>query len=232
LKFTSLLANRWLALLHDIAWIPVALFVGYWVRFNLDVIPSIYWEGFIQFLIAAVIFQTVCFWYFGLYRGIWRFASIPDIFRIIKAIIVGVSLTVLCMFFLYRLENIPRSILVLYPVFLFLGISAPRLLYRWFKDQRIYMNQPPAHKQALIVGAGHAGNMLVREILRTNEFLPVGFVDDDAHKKGREIHGVRVLNSIENIQAVLEKYEIDVVIICIRNISAGVMRSILRACSN
>ncbi|MCZ6565812.1 MAG: nucleoside-diphosphate sugar epimerase/dehydratase [Gammaproteobacteria bacterium] len=232
MKFTSLLANRWLALLHDIAWIPVALFVGYWVRFNLDVIPSIYWEGFIQFLIAAVIFQTVCFWYFGLYRGIWRFASIPDIFRIIKAIIVGVSLTVLCMFFLYRLENIPRSILVLYPVFLFLGISAPRLLYRWFKDQRIYMNQPPAHKQALIVGAGHAGNMLVREILRTNEFLPVGFVDDDAHKKGREIHGVRVLNSIENIQAVLEKYEIDVVIICIRNISAGVMRSILRACSN
>jgi len=231
LKFTSLLANRWLALLHDIAWIPVALIVGYWLRFNLGAIPAIYREGFVQFLVSACIIQTLCFWYFGLYRGIWRFASIPDIFRIIKSVIVGVSLTVVCVFFVFRLAFIPRSILILYPVFLFLGLSAPRLLYRWFKDQHIYMSQP-GDKQALIIGAGQAGDMLIREILRTNEFLPVGFLDDAAHKKGRDIHGVRVLDSIENIKAVLEKYEIDVVIICIRNISAGVMRSILRACSN
>jgi len=214
-----------------VAWIPIALLFSYWVRFNLGAIPSVYWEGIFQLLIAALIIQALSFKYFGLYRGIWRFASIPDIFRIMKAVTVGVSLTVLGVFLVYRLENIPRSILVLYPVFLFLGLSAPRLFYRWFKDQHIYLNRSNGRK-ALIIGAGQAGEMLVRDMLRTNEFLPVGFLDDDLHKKNRDIHGVRVLDSVDTIKDVLENYEIDVVIIGIRNISAGVMRSVLRACSN
>ncbi len=231
MKLFPLLINRWAAFLHDIVWIPIALLFAFWVRFNLGVIPEYYWQGFYQLLIAALIIQTICYWYFGLYRGIWRFASIPDIFRIIKAVIVGVSLTVICVFLVFRLALVPRSILILYPLFLLTGLSIPRLLYRWFKDRHIYLESEQA-KRVLVVGAGRSGEMLVRDMLRAHEYIPMGFVDDDIKKIGRDIHGVRVLDDIANIENVFKAYGIDLVIVCIRNIDATKMRHILKSCNS
>ncbi len=231
MKYFSFLINRWFALLHDILWIPVALILAYWVRFNLGAIPDYYWQGIYHLLVAALIIQTASYWYFGLYRGIWRFASIPDILQITKAVILGVSISVLSVFLIYRLQATPRSILVLYPLFLFLGLSGPRLCYRWFKDQHLYLKQPQG-KRTLIVGAGQAGEMLVRDMLRTNEYLPIGFLDDSTEKIGRDIHGVRVLGELNKINSVFDSYNIELVIVCIRNIGAPVMREILKACSN
>ncbi len=230
MKYTSILLNRWFALLHDIAWIPVAILAAYWVRFNLTAIPEFYWEGIYQLLISALVIQTICYWYFGLYRGIWRFASIPDVLQITKAVLVGVSITILSVFIIYRLEAVPRSILVLYPLFLFLGLSAPRLIYRWIKDQHLYLSKAKG-KKVLLVGAGQAGEMLVRAMRRNDGYLPIGFLDDSTQKIGRDIHGVRVLDSISNIQKILQAYEIELVIVCIRNIDATVMREILKSCS-
>ena len=157
----SLIHNRWLALIHDIIWIPLALLIAFWVRFNLGMIPSEFWPGIYQIIIVSLVVQTASYWYFGLYRGIWRFASVPDIFRILKAVIIGVSLSLLGVFLFSRLSNFPRSILVLYPLFLFLGLSASRLLYRWYKDRDFYF-ESGEKKHVLIVGAGQAGEMLVR----------------------------------------------------------------------
>ena len=226
----SLTFSRWLAFAHDILWIPIAILLAYWLRFNLGAIPNQYWSGLLLIFFVSIPIQTICYWYFGLYRGIWRFASIPDLFRILKAVIAGVSLTLLCIFLLNRLEGVPRSILVLFPLLLFIGLSAPRLLYRWFKDRHIYLSTSNA-KNVLIVGAGRAGEMLVRDMLRVNEYSPVGFLDDDIQKLNRDIHGVSVLDRIANIENVLEQVSVDLVIISIRNIRPDLMRSILRACS-
>ena len=226
----SIFINRWAALLHDILWIPVAIIFSFWLRFNLNVIPDYYWEGIKHLLFIALIVQTICYWYFGLYRGIWRFASIPDILQITKSVALGVGITVVCVFLIYRMQAIPRSILILYPLILFLGLSAPRLIYRWFKDKHLYLS-PPQLDRVLIIGAGRAGEMLVREILRTNEYEVIGFLDDDAGKLGRDIHGVRVLDNIANLDKVLNKYSVDVVIVSIRNIDSLMMRSILRTCN-
>ena len=226
----TFLINRWAALLHDILWIPVALIVAYWIRFNLDLIPEPYWRGIIQIIFVALVIQTISYWYFGLYRGIWRFASIPDILQITKAVVVGVGFTLLIAFIIFRLRTVPRSILILYPLFLFLGLSGPRLCYRWFKDHHLNLRRPQG-KRTLVVGAGRAGEMLVRDMRRTDEYLPIGFLDDSKDKIGREIHGIRVLDSISNINKILHAYDIELVIVSIRNISANVMRNILRACS-
>ncbi len=231
MKYTSLLLNRWFALLHDIAWIPIALLAAYWIRFNLTTIPENYWQGVFRLLIPALVIQTICYWYFGLYRGIWRFASIPDVLQITKAVVVGSSITLLSVFVIYRLEAVPRSILVLYPLFLFLGLSAPRLVYRWIKDQHLYLSQAKG-KRVLLVGAGQAGEMLVRNMRRKDEYLPIGFLDDSSQKIGRDVHGVRVLDGIANIEKVLKAYEIEIVIVCIRNIDAIKMRNILKSCSS
>jgi len=230
LKNTSLILNRWLALLHDIAWIPIALVMAYWVRFNLGVIPSAYWPGILQIIAVSVAVQVASYWYFGLYRGIWRFASIPDLFRILKAVVAGVSLSLLVVFSFSRLSAFPRSILILYPLFLFMGLSAPRLLYRWYKDRHLYFDAK-SRKKVLIVGAGRAGEMLVRSMLRENEFAPVGFVDDDIHKIDRDIHGVSVIDSVNNLDKVLEDVDVNLVIISIQNISAAPMKNILKICN-
>lgn len=231
MKYTSLLLNRWFALLHDIAWIPVSLLAAYWVRFNLTTIPEYYWQGVFRLLGIALVIQTISYWYFGLYRGIWRFASIPDVLQITKAVVVGAGITILSVFIMYRLESVPRSILVLYPLFLFIGLSAPRLIYRWIKDQHLYLSQSKG-KRVLLIGAGQAGEMLVRDMRRKDEYLPIGFLDDSSQKIGREIHGVRVLDNISNIQNILDVFEVELVIVCIRNINAVIMREILKSCSS
>ncbi len=179
----------------------------------------------------SVPMQVFCYWYFGLYKGIWRFASVPDLYRILKAVVAGVSLTVLIVFLFNRLAGLPRAVLVLYPLLLFLCLSAPRLLYRWFKDRHIYLDNSKS-KQVLIVGAGHAGEMLVRDMLRAKEYLPIGFLDDDQKKLNRDIHGVTVLGRLDDIQNVLEKSYVDLVVICIRDIPPKLMRNILRTCSD
>ena len=230
MKHFSFLINRWFAFAHDILWIPIALVFAYWLRFNLGVIPQYYWQGIYHLFIAALFFQTISYWYFGLYRGIWRFASLPDILQITKAVSVGVGLTFISVFLFYRLQAIPRSILILYPLFLFLGLSGPRLIYRWIKDRHLYLRQPQG-KRALIIGAGRAGEMLVREMLRENEYLPIGFLDDSNKKIGRDIHGLRVLGRLKKLENFLISYQVKNVIVCIRNISASAMREILKTCS-
>lgn len=232
MKFSSILVKRWIALLHDIAWIPIALITAYWVRFNLTFIPEYYWQAVIRLIATALVIQTICYWYFGLYRGMWRFASIPDVLQITKAVLVGTAITILGVFIFYRLEAVPRSILVLYPLFLFLGLSAPRLVYRWVKDQHLYSSQSQSNgKRVLLVGAGQAGEMLVRDMRRNDEYMPVGFLDDSSQKIGRDIHGVRVLGAIEEIGNILPAYKIELVIVCIRNIDAIKMRNILKLCN-
>ena len=227
----SFLINRWFALLHDILWIPLALVLAYWIRFNLGVIPEYYWQGVYRLLFFALIVQSSCYWYFGLYRGIWRYASLRDILQITKAVTLGISITVLCVFLLYRMQAIPRSVLILYPLILVAGLSAPKIFYRWFKDKHIYINQSQA-KRALVIGAGQAGEMLVRDMLRTHEYIPMGFIDDDNNKINRDIHGVSIVDNINNLHKVLEKIDVDLVVVSIQNISPKVMRNILRVCSN
>ena len=183
--------KRWLAFGHDLLWVPVAILLAYWFRFNLSTIPLDQHYSVLVVLLVAMPAQATAFWLFGLYRGIWRFASIPDLMRILKAVSGGVAVTFLLLFLVNRLEGIPRSVMVLYPVFLTMGLTGPRLIYRWFRDHRIKLDRQSA-QCALILGGGQAGEMLVRDLQRQKMYQPVGILDDDPDKLGREIHGVRV----------------------------------------
>src|SRR5205814_362781 len=121
----------------------------------------------------------------------WRYASIPDLVRIIQAVVTSLVLTTAIVFVLNRLIGVPRSVFALDGVVLLLLLGGPRFFYRWLKDRRLYGS---ASKRALIIGAGQAGEMLVRDLLRDvrSPYLPVVFVDDDARKHGKDIHGIPV----------------------------------------
>ena len=122
--------SRGTAALHDLLIIPIAWLTSYWLRFNLGEIPPQFLDVALMYLLFIVPVQAASFWFFNLYRGVWRFASMPDIARILKSSAIGLAVSLLVLFALFRLEGIPRSVPIIYFVLLILFLSGPRFLYR------------------------------------------------------------------------------------------------------
>ncbi len=223
------LRSRTAAMTHDFLTIPVAWLGAYWLRFNLESIPESYWLTALTVLPVALIVQGASFWGFGLYRGIWRFASVPDLIRITKAVAAGVAGTAVAIFLLTRLQGVPRSVFVLDAVLLVLLLGGPRFVYRWAKDRHLYSADG---KRALIVGAGKAGEMLVRDLLRdtSSPYRPIGFVDDAPRKRGMEIHGIPVLGACADIPAVVLEHSPDLLLIALPSAKSRQLRRVVELC--
>ncbi|MHB8425450.1 MAG: polysaccharide biosynthesis protein [Gammaproteobacteria bacterium] len=224
------LSKRLLVFGHDIVWVPVAIVAAYWLRLNLGLIQKNMLPGIFELVAVALVLHSLTFWLFGCYRGIWRFASIPDLMRLLKAVLTGaVATTVMC-FMIGRLQTIPRSVLVLYPVLLIGVLSATRVAYRAFKDRNFkldFENGP----RALLVGAGRAGEMLVRDMERHTQLSPVAFVDDDPTKQGQEVRGVRIRGTISDIPQLLDELAVKIVLITMPSVSRKVMDQVVRMCA-
>lgn len=218
------------AFIHDLLVIPVAWLAAYWLRFNFGPIPDYVFTRALSVLPVLVLVQGLVFWYVGLYRGVWRFASMPDLVRILKAVVIGTSIAAACMFLLTRMEGIPRSLFPLHALLLVIFLGGPRLAYRWSRDHYRISAQPA--QTVLIVGAGRAGEMLVRDLLRdkTYGYHPAAFVDDDPVKQGRDVHGVRVLGDCDALTRLVAALRIDVILIAIPSASARQMRRVVGLC--
>ena len=223
------LRSRGGAFVHDLLMIPIAWLGALWLRFNLDSIPPEFLDQALRMLPVVVVVQGSTFLYFGLYRGVWRFASMPDLVRILQAVVVGVSLCAVIAFLMTRMTHIPRASFPLFAGLLLVLLSGPRLAYRWFKDRRPHGT---AAKNALIVGAGRAGEMLARALLRdpAQGYCPIGFIDDDPDKKGREIRGIRVLGHCEQLSEIAAYAGAGIVLIATPSASAAQMRRIVELC--
>ena len=219
-----------LVLLHDLTMIPVAWLGAYWLRFNLGPFPEDLLAQALRFLPWVILIQAAVFHHFRLYRGVWRFASLPDILQIGKAVLIGTALITLGCFTYDRLESLPRSVPFIYAALLPLLVGGPRLFYRAWKD-RISIRPTPG-KNALVVGAGRAGEMLIRDLLQepSPEYRPVLLVDDNPRKRGREIRGIRVLGGCRKIPRLVKKHQIDAILIAIPSASDQQMRRIIEFC--
>lgn len=223
--------SRCAAFIFDVTCIPIAWFTAYWLRFNLGVIPSEILQSAIWSVPSVIAIQAFAFYGFGLYRGVWRFASLPDLSRILKSIMVG-SLTILAVLFLIiRLEHIPRSVIPLYGMVLLLMLGGARFGVRWLKDKRGLIRA--TQERVLIVGAGVAGEGLARDLLRDPHqgFCPIAFVDDRPQKIGRDIYGIRVAGSLTDIEKIVKKYAIDRILIAVPSANAATMRRIVELCA-
>ena len=216
-------------MIHDLVMIPVAWFAAYLLRFNLSPVPDIYLDKALAILPLVILIQGAAFWYFGLYRGVWRFASVPDLIRILKAIVTGVLVSAAAVFLVTRMQDVPRSIFPLYGLILILLLGGPRMIYRWLRERQLYAT---ATQRALIVGAGRAGEMLVRDVLRDQNYgyHPMGFVDDTPRKIGMDVHGVRVLGSCDDIPDICRQHSVDLILIAIPSADSKQMRRIVGLC--
>jgi len=143
-------------------------------------------------------------WWAGLYRGLWVFASLPDLKRVLTA--VGFSACIVVLYIaLYRQPPVvPRSLVVLYPLLLVAIMAGGRAAYRMWKEHRLYGALIAQGKPVVVVGAGRGGAMLVRELERSADWRVVALVDDDASKWGRELGGHRVAGAVASLPDVLE----------------------------
>ena len=129
--------------------------------------------------------QAAIFLALGLYRGLWRFASIADLQRIVLAAVLGAILIPLVLVMLQLQAVVPRSVLVLYPIVLIFLMAGSRFAYRMWKEHRLYSPLAALGEPVLIVGAGEAGARLTEDLARSRQWRVVGLLDDDPAKQGR-----------------------------------------------
>jgi FlaA1/EpsC-like NDP-sugar epimerase len=223
------LRSRFLAFLHDLLWVPVAWLGAYWMRFNLADFPAEFWSAAWEQLPLVMLICALVYSSFGLYRGVWRFASLPDLTRIARAAAVATFLVVLILFILSRNEFLPRSVPPLFLLFQLIGLAGPRLLYRRLKDHRLGLRPG---QRVLVVGADRAGEMLVRDMLRdhSRQYNPVAFVDDKLRRQGGDIHGVPVKGSPNQIPALVESLGIDLIMLAVPTATDAQMQALVALC--
>ncbi|MDP2830246.1 MAG: nucleoside-diphosphate sugar epimerase/dehydratase [Sulfuricellaceae bacterium] len=187
-----------LVMLHDLVAAAVAWWGAYLLRFNLAP-PAEFSEAALATLLWVVPVQAALFWVFGLYRGLWRFASLPDLKCILQAVgAAAVAIPVILI--LFRVQaTVPRSVLILDPLLLVVFLGGSRIAYRAWKDRRFGALLDTA-RPALVLGAGAAADALLREFTRTqSELRIIGLLDDSMAKQGRRIQGLPVLGGLDQL---------------------------------
>jgi O-antigen biosynthesis protein WbqV len=166
------------------------------------------WQGMAVFTaIAVAVFLSS-----RLYRGIWRYASMNDLVELTKAVSLIVLLFVPLMFFVSRLEAVPRSLPIINWFVLLVLLGGPRFFYRLLKDrslERVLARDGSSRVPVLLIGAGDGAELFLRELRRdpSAPYLPVGILDEKGSRVGHDLHGVRVLGTLDDLAEVMAKAE-------------------------
>ena len=218
--------------LFDILAIPLAWFLANAFQFNSRSLFQnwLFHEAWMPFATLFTL-QILCYYGFKVYRGLWRFSSLGDVARILKAVCVGALLAYPVFYTLSWLQTMPRTVLPFYSLLLMAFLCGARLTLRHHWDtQGKRFDADEAVKQVLIVGAGNAAESLVRDLQRTHEYFPIGLVDDDRKKRGLEVHGVRVLGTIPELSELVAQCEADLIFIALPSAGSADMRRIVDYC--
>lgn len=194
---------------HDIFMAALAFELSVWTRYQTYGAPQDFFFLWEATLIFAVVGGLV-FWWGGLYRGIWHYASFTDLAAITRAVTVAVLVFLPVLFVLTRLQDLPRSSLAITWPVLILFLAGPRLAYRLFKDgnlNAVFERDSDPRVPVLVVGASDAADAFIREMTRSrlSGYRVVGIVDNKPGRIGRDIRGVRVWGDIASIPAVVER---------------------------
>lgn len=223
-------AYRWLAfILTDAAVIALSLWLAFLLRFD-GVIPPRY-LAMLQLLIPlAVGVKLLVFSVFRIYRFSWTYMSLEELFVVFLSCIVSSLALAALLFVLHNwppLTGFPRSILAIDFAFTLIGMGGIRLSKRTLRHLQSARNAASSGKRkVLIVGAGEAGEQLARSLRRDDKagLWPIGFIDDDPHKRGILIHGVPVLGPRDRLPEIMRLRGVDTVIIAMPSASPRVIR--------
>lgn len=204
-----------LAFAHDVVAAGVAWVLAYLFRFNFEM-PAEFQAAILKNLPWLLPLHTAIFWRLGLYRGMWRFASLNDLRRIIFAASLAAALVTICVY-MAGIRLVPRSVLLLYPLILLLLMGGSRFMYRTWKEHRLLSVRDALGKPVLVLGAGEAAHRLLRELSMSTEWSVVGLLDDNATIHGRSLSGYRILGAIDKVAEIRERFDVQHAIIAMPN---------------
>lgn len=217
-----------LVFFFDLLAVVVAWVGAFMLRFNLNIPAGFYdevWWGLATLLPVQLV---ACRWA-GLYRGMWSFASIPDLRRVLKAAAVSLVAAVLFSFLTRGIFLIPRSIVIMYPILLVLIMAGGRVAWRMWKERKSYdVPHRGSGKPVIVVGAGTAGAMLVRELARSGAWTVAALVDDDRSKWGLELSGRRVEGGTQQLPDVMQRWAAKHVILAMPSAPAEDLQRVTR----
>jgi len=230
--------NFWIMIFGDISLLFLSYYFAYYLRFE-GSIPANTLMNFAWSVIWVVAVKLLCFFFFDLYKGMWRYTSIHDLINLIKACIAGSCIILLTLLVTVRFEGFPRSIFVIDFVLTLLSTGGFRVSIRLVLHHtsgasgRLSLKRSSNElKRILIIGAGDAAEKLLREI-RDNRDLyydVVGLLDDDLTKLRKTIHGVPVIGTTHDIGQITRMNGIDEIVIALPSANADQMRRLVALC--
>jgi len=223
-------ARRILVFFFDVALIAAAFALAFLLRFDFRIPPS-QMANLLHGLLVILAAKPVMFIASGMYRSIWRYASLQDGYEIFKVVTLSTVGSTLALVYLKGPFALPRSIYFLDWFLLFSMVATSRLLWRIYRETKVIPSLPKGRK-TLIIGAGEAGNLLLKEIRKQagSTYNVIGFVDDDREKWGMRLAGVRVLGGTERLSALVRKNNVEEVIFAIPSGDRELMRRVIANC--
>lgn len=230
----TVLKRRVFFLLSDFMLIFVSMYISFWLRFN-GAIPSEYDKTLYYYAGLAFICKLIFFVLYNIYDISWRFVGLDELIKVLKAVslgslALGMSLYLLRFIEPFSMTVFPRSVLIIDYLFSLVFIGGLRISKRvLLEGLKITFKPKGTMRNILIVGAGSAGEQIVRDMKRKrgSKLMPVGFIDDDPSKRNIKIQGVRVLGRREDISKIIEINEIDEVVIAIPSAKSKDIKSIV-----
>jgi FlaA1/EpsC-like NDP-sugar epimerase len=215
--------RSWLAVAFDLAAVAIAWAASFLLRYNFD-LPEAARSAILDSLPWAILVHALTFRAFGLYRGMWRYASLPDLKRILAAVALASLIVPLVLFMIARLADVPRSVLILHPLLLVIAMGGARFVYRSWKDGHLLTIGELGSEPVLVLGAGNAAASLLRSLNANPDWRVVGLLDDDLAKRGRHLHGVEILGRLERVAEVAERLAVHAVVIAMPRATAAERR--------
>jgi len=226
--------NRFV-LIGDIALIIVSVLGSFALRLNVEELPF-YFPAVVLFSVVALIIKIPVYFFFGLYRRLWIYASTGEL-RLITVAVTSASVLVSGVMLLLIsagrvLPGMPRSALGIDWLLSLVLIGGSRFALRILAEQSMSARSSGKSKRAIIIGAGDAGALVVRELQKSSQLnlVPVGFLDDDPAKQKHSIHGVTVIGTVNDLSSAIDLYRVDEVIIAIPSAPGQLVRTINDVC--
>ena len=231
----KLLYRRTALMVYDIISIVVASYLALLIRYDMHVrlIPDYFLEPIERFLPVNIIITMVLFNIFRLYSSLWAFAGEAELQNLVMAsFLSGVCSAIGLQFFKAEVQPVPKSYYFIYTFILISMVFVSRFSYRFFRGLKHKRNNKDNNISVMIIGAGEAANVIIKEIINSN-FSTMKIkciIDDDKGKWGRFIQGIKVVGGRDKIIECADLYQIDQIIIAVPSITRTEMKAILDIC--
>jgi FlaA1/EpsC-like NDP-sugar epimerase len=229
----QLFVRRVCLIMVDILVINASVLLALLMRFELTVssIPEEYIEKYEQFMVPFTLITLVVFWFCRIYHSLWEYASITELYKVVEACTIAEVIHVVVTTFLGLM--LPRSTYFNTWVYMVIGTSASRFMYRFIRTGLNRYRTQEEDVRIMIIGAGNAANVLIREIAISHYLANsrvVCVIDDSPSKVGKYIHGIKIVGTREDIKEMAEQYDVDEIIFAIPSASVENRKQILSIC--